>query len=150
MSKTTISVFQNTLRKSEEWLHEIMTLLNWTDQKQAYKALRAVFHTLRDRLTVEEATDFSAQLPMLLRGLFFEGYNPTGKPSRINTVEQFVDRVNTHFPAHEVGDFNEPDPSFDPEEITRAVLKVIASYVSTGEIKDVIASLPEKLRDLWD
>ena len=63
MPKTTLPVFQNTLQKSEEWLHEIMNLLDWEDQKQAYKALRAVFHTLRDRLTIQEASDLAVNFP---------------------------------------------------------------------------------------
>jgi uncharacterized protein (DUF2267 family) len=144
MTKTTLPVFQQTLQKSEEWLDAIMTLLDWQDQQQAYKALRAVLHTLRDRLTVEEATDLAAQLPMLLRGLYFDGWNPSGKPVRIKTVDEFVDKVNTNFPATEYADYN------DPEEITRAVLKVIASHVSKGEINDIVASLPDPLRELWD
>jgi uncharacterized protein (DUF2267 family) len=31
-----------------------------------------VLHALRDRLTVEEASDLAAQLPMLIRGLYYE------------------------------------------------------------------------------
>ena len=142
MTTTTLPVFQNTLRKTDEWLREIMNLLDWGDQKHAYKALRAVLHTLRDRLTVEEASDLAAQLPMLIRGLYYEGWNPSGKPNRIRTVDEFVGKVNENFPISDFAD--------DPEEITRAVLKVIASFVSTGEIQDVIATMPAELRDLWN
>ena len=68
MKTSTIPVFQNTYQKTEQWLGEIMNLLDWDDRKQAYKALRAVLHTLRDHLSVEEATDLAAQLPMLIKG----------------------------------------------------------------------------------
>lgn len=142
-TKTTLPVFQNTLRKTEEWLDDIMQLMDWTDLQMSYRALRVVLHTLRDRLTVEEATDLSAQLPMLIRGLFYEGYNPVGKPNRLRTASEFVNKVNECF----------TDDGFDyvdDEDITRAVLRVIASRVSTGEIEDVVKSLPEGLRDLWD
>ena len=147
MSTTTIPVFQNTIRKTNEWLNEIMTLLDWDDRQRAYKALRAVLHTLRDRLTVEEATDLAAQLPMLIKGIYFDCWNPTGKPIKLKTAEEFVNAVNKSF----------PDPGFpelelveDPQEITRAVLKVLASHVSPGEIKDIVGSLPESLRELWE
>ena len=142
MTTTTLPVFQNTLRKTDEWLREIMNLLDWGDQKHAYKALRAVLHTLRDRLTVEEASDLAAQLPMLIRGLFYEGWNPSGKPNRVRTVQEFVGKVNDNFAIADFAD--------DPEEITRAVLKVLASFVSTGEIQDVVATMPAELRDLWN
>ena len=147
MSTTTIPVFQNTIRKTNEWLNEIMTLLDWDDRQRAYKALRAVLHTLRDRLTVEEATDLAAQLPMLIKGIYFDCWNPTGKPIKLKTTEEFVNAVNKSFPDP---GFPEPGLVEDPQEITRAVLKVLASHVSPGEIKDVVGSLPESLRELWE
>lgn len=144
MSPSTIPVFQNTYRKTDEWLNEIMNLLDWNDRKRAYKALREVLHTLRDLLTVQEATDLAAQLPMLVKGIFFDGWNPTGKPIQMHTAEEFVAAVNKTFPDPETSEY------IDSEDITRAVLKVLSSHVSAGEIKDVVASLPEKLRELWD
>lgn len=143
MSISSIPVFQNTFRKTDEWLDEIMNLLDWDDRKRAYKALREVLHTLRDVLSVEEATDFAAQLPMLVKGIFYDGWNPTGKPIRMHTAEEFVSTVNQVFPDPETSEY------IDPEDITRAVLKVISSHVSAGEIKDIVASMPEKLRELW-
>ena len=144
MTHTTLSVFQNTLHKSEEWLHDIMALLEWDDQHDAYKALRAVLQTLRDRLSVEEATDLSAQLPMLLRGLFFEGWNPSRTPIRMRTVDEFVARVDPHLPSSGSANY------IEPEEITRAVLKVMVKHVSRGEIEDIVHSLPAPLRELFD
>ena len=147
MSTTTIPVFQNTIRKTNEWLNEIMTLLDWDDRQRAYKALRAVLHTLHDRLTVEEATDLAAQLPMLIKGIYFDCWNPTGKPIKLKTAEEFVNAVNKSFPGP---GFPEPELVEDTQEITRAVLKVLASHVSPGEIKDIVGSLPESLRELWE
>ncbi len=144
MSLTTIPVFQNTFRKTEEWLDEIMHLLDWADRKRAYKALREVLHTLRDLLTVEEATDLAAQLPMLVKGIYFDGWNPSHKPLGLHTAEQFVAVVNKHFPDPEKSEY------IDPEDITRAVLKVMSNHVSEGEIKDIVASVPEKIRGLFD
>ena len=136
-----LAVFQNTVEKANDWLDEIMNLMDWGDRKMAYKALRAVLTTLRDRLTVEEATDFAAQLPLILKGTFYECWNPTGKPESMRKAEDFVAIVNKDFTQ---------DDFVAPEDITRAVLKVIANHVSKGEIEDVIASLPSELRTLWD
>jgi len=81
MSMTGLDVFDTTLQKTHLWLNEIMTELGWEDNRHwAYLALRTVLHTLRDHLTVEEAMDLGAQLPMLIRGFYYEGWTLTGKP----------------------------------------------------------------------
>ncbi|MDT5231383.1 MAG: hypothetical protein QOI39_1883, partial [Mycobacterium sp.] len=36
--------------------------------------------TLRDRLTVEASAHFAAQLPDLIRGIFYAGWNPSAVP----------------------------------------------------------------------
>lgn len=141
MATQTVPVFKSTLKKTEDWLDEIMELLDWDDRRQAYRALRVVLHLVRDRLTVEEATDLAAQFPMLIRGMFFDSWNPHKPAVRVKTAQQFVDSVNKHF-----------DQSLwvESQDITRAVLKVVQRHVSKGEIDDVIFSLPLKLLELWD
>lgn len=144
MTTTMLPVFQNTLTKTDIWLDEINDPLGWSDRKKAWTALRSVLHALRDRLTVEEATDLSAQMPMLIRGMYFEGWNPSKKPSRIRKKDEFVDLVTKNFTSYDLGEF------LDPEDIVRAVLKVLWNHISEGEIEDVIRSLPDDLRELWD
>ena len=141
MTVKTINVFEKTIVKTNEWLNEIMDQLDWADPNKAYKALRNVLHALRDCLTVEEATDLAAQLPMLIRGLYFEGWTPTGKPIKHQTHDTFVDRVNSGFTE---------DDFVESEDITRAVFEVLRNHVSSGEITDVIGCLPKELRELWE
>lgn len=76
MSAKEMEIFGNTLQKTHLWLDDLMAELGWQDRHKAYLALRAVLHTLRDRLTVEEAAHLGAQLPMLIRGFYYEGWDP--------------------------------------------------------------------------
>ena len=62
------------------------------DKADAYKALRAVLQTLRDRLPMQEAVHFGAQLPMLLRGLYYEGWKPAQTPIKMSR-EEFLQAV---------------------------------------------------------
>lgn len=140
MSATGLDVFDTTLHKTHSWLHDLMQVLGWPDRHKAYLALRATLHALRDRLTVEEVAQLGAQLPMLIRGFYYEGWDPTGKPLRVRHKEQFLARIEQQFQG---------DDRIDPEQVARAVFTVLAKRVSEGEIEDVKHVLPAEIRDLW-
>jgi uncharacterized protein (DUF2267 family) len=137
---TGLDVFDTTVHKTHTWLHEIMQELGWEDRHKAYLGLRITLHALRDRLSVEETAQLGAQLPMLIRGLYYEGWNPTGKPEKVRHKTAFLAPIRDHF---------KDDWHVDPEEIARAVLKVLTQHVSEGEIADIKHCLPTELRELW-
>jgi uncharacterized protein (DUF2267 family) len=140
MSATGLDVFDTTLQKTNSWLNDLIKVLGWPDKHKAYLALRATLHALRDRLTVEEVAQLGAQLPMLIRGFYYEGWDPTGKPLRVRQKDQFLARIEQEF-----RDGDRPDP----ERVARAVFTVLASRVTEGEIDDVKHVLPAEIRDLW-
>src|SRR3990170_1662162 len=118
--KTGPDVFEGTLQKTQVWLNDLMFELDWEDRPQkAYLALRTVLHALRDRLTVEEALQLSAQLPMLIRGFYFEGWNLKGKPHKERHKEDFFEHIENAF---------KKDPSVSPRLVTRAVFKVLTKH----------------------
>ena len=90
MSATGLDVFDRTVHGTNNWLNDLMQVLGWQDRHKAYMALKATLHALRDRLTVEEVAQLGAQLPMLIRGFYYEGWDPTGKPLRARHKEEFL------------------------------------------------------------
>jgi uncharacterized protein (DUF2267 family) len=138
---TNHGVFESTFQKTREWIHEIQEEIDVQDEREAYAALRAVLHTLRDRLTVEEAADLGAQLPMMIRGTYYEGWNPSNKPQKIRTAHEFLYSVDHQFA------FNRSNK--DPRQVIAGVLKVLEDHVSKGEIKDVKSTLPQDILSLW-
>jgi len=139
MSTAGLDVFDTTLQKTNIWLNDIAKELGLADRRQAYAALRAALHALRDRLTVEETVQLGAQLPMLIRGMYYEGWRPRGKPLKQHKPE-FLSAIR-----HGCALCDE----IDPERVVRAVFKVMAARVSAGEIDDVKHILPAALRALW-
>jgi uncharacterized protein (DUF2267 family) len=138
MSVTGLAVFDSTIHKTNIWLKDLMQALGWQDRHKAYKALRITIHALRDRLTVEETAQFAAQLPLLIRGLYYEGWDPTGKPLKERHREQFLAHIEQEF----IG-----DDRVDPEQVARAVFSVLVMHVSEGEIEDIKHILPTQIRD---
>ena len=139
MSTTGLEVFDDTVHKTNGWLKEIMQVLR-PDRHRAYQALRAVLHCLRDRLTVEEAAQLADQLPMLVRGIYYEAWKPAGNPEKFRSREEFLARISARL-AH--------TRPVDPEDAARTVFQVLENHVSAGEIDDVIKVLPEEIRMLW-
>lgn len=134
-----LDVFDTTLQKTSDWLHRIMDVLGWDQPQRAYMALRAVMHALRDRLPVIEATHLGAQLPLLIRGIYYEGWTPVGKPVKMHR-EDFLSRVAEHFG-------NEPE--IDPLPITRAVFDVLVAKLDQGEVSKILGILPAEYADFW-
>ena len=139
MSATGIKTFDSTLQTTNIWLDEIMEELHCNDRQKAYQALRAVLQTLRDRLTIDEASDLAAQLPLLVRGIFYEGWHPANKPLKERTLEEFLSHVAERFGRD----------TEDPQRITQAVFEVLSAHITGGEIEHVKSSLPSAVRQLW-
>jgi uncharacterized protein (DUF2267 family) len=141
MSATGVAAFDSTLQTTHVWLNEICEEMNWPrDSQRAYHALRSVLHALRDRLRPEEAAGFAAQLPLLVRGTFYEGWHPAGKPVKARSADQFLAPVVDAFRG---------EPPARPADVARAVFTVLKRHVTAGEVADVIAALPGDIQALW-
>jgi len=140
MSTTGIRAFDSTLQTTNVWLNDILERLGWLDKQRAYHALRAVLHALRDRLPIDEAAALGAQLPMLVRGFYYEGWHPAGTPVKERHRDAFLAPIAAAF---------REDREVQPEAVARAVFQVIAKHVTPGEVKHVKITLPEEVRSLW-
>ncbi len=141
MPETGVDAFDTTLQKTHIWLQELRDELGEEDRQAAYSALRAVLHALRDRLTVEEAADLGAQLPMLIAGMYYQGWKPSGKPVHERHLGEFLDRID--------GELRNRSMVVDAEEAARAVFRVLSKHVTEGEIADVVGILPGEVKELW-
>ena len=139
--KTGGELFDGTLQKTQIWLNDLMAELDWQGKpEKTFLALRTVLHALRDRLTIEEAVQLGAQLPMLVRGFYYEGWTLKGKPHKERHKEDFLDHVKAAF---------KNDVTVRPDSVVRAVFRVLELHTSDGEIEEVKNSLPKAIRELW-
>ena len=145
MSINSVEAFDTTVQKTNEWLRDIGNQLGDDNRRHAYLALRGTLHAVRDFLPLEESAHLSAQLPMLVRGIYFEGWNPTNAPEKDRSRESFLGRTEH---ALERALWNE-DHQIDTEKAARAVLRVLSDRISAGEVEQVRHVLPEPVRELW-
>lgn len=137
---TGLDVFDTTVQQSNLWLKEIMERLRSDDRHLAYQALRATLHVIRDRIGPENAVHFGAQLPMLIRGLYFEGWKMSNKPTHTRHIKDFLDDIEDEMRRH-LGDYR--------EDVVQAVFDTIADRIDPGEVSKLIKFFPDELKPLW-
>ena len=98
MSTSGVAVLDHTVQETNVWLRIVAEQLHFEDRHHAYIALRAVLHALRDRLPPEVAVHLGAQLPILVRGVYYEGWHMAGKPVKDRNVQEFADHVLKELP----------------------------------------------------
>ena len=138
MSK--VPVFDKTEQKTMHWVTGIASKMGSADMHRSYMILRGVLHALRDRLPENEAVQLGAQLPMLVRGFYYEGWRPQDEPRRYHHKDPFLEQVRQEV------------PTLDDVQLEKAVSSVfdtLENEIAGGELRQVRHALPADLRELW-
>jgi uncharacterized protein (DUF2267 family) len=139
MSATGLDVFDKTLQTTNIWLDEIMEVIG-PDRQIAWHVLGAVLRTLRDRLTLGLAAHLGAQLPLLVRGLYYDQWRPSDQPSKLRSAEEFLEHVSKGLVGIR---------PVNVRDATQAVFAVLGHYINPDQIDNVREALPEHIRALW-
>lgn len=140
MSATRLEVLDHTWHKAHEWVNELRGRLDWSSDRDALRLLRVTLNQIRDRIHISEAAQLSAQLPIMIRGMFFEGWQPHVAPLPDRTAAGFISAIE-----HHVGDMLE----YRGQQDIVTVFKLLNARISKGQISDVRKNLPEEIRALW-
>jgi uncharacterized protein (DUF2267 family) len=140
MSATSLDVFDKTIQTANIWLNEISAVIG-PDRHLAWKVLSTVLHKLRDRLPVELSAHLGSQMPLLIRGAFYDQYKPASQPGPCRSEEEFT---------AEVAEWLSDARPVDPRLAIAAVLCVLDRHVDPGQVAKVKGALPKQLRQMWD
>ena len=138
MSEQGLETIQTTVQKTHEWIARIAESMHM-EKRDAWKSLRSVLQTLRDRLAVDLAVHFGAQLPMLVRGLYYEGWEPSKVPIKMSR-EEFLAVVQSRIIADRV---------VDPVETVQNVLAVVANHIGNGEMQKIMGAFPHDMQSFF-
>lgn len=138
MATAQLSAIDSSTEKTNRVLKEIEQAFGWPPERrhQSYAALSTVLHCLRDRLPIGEAAQLGAQLPLLIRGVYYDGWNPGRVPMKMDRAE-FLGRIRQSFRFEVDG---------GPEQLVRVVTRALRQYVTDGEWDDVTSTMPGDLR----
>ena len=86
------------------------------------------------------AVHLGAQFPLLVRGIYYEGWHLAGKPTRDHSEQAFADHVRQQLP---------PMFPMDPLTTSRGVFEILWRRLDAGESAKIVQQLPVPLRSLW-
>ncbi|MBI4422401.1 MAG: DUF2267 domain-containing protein [Elusimicrobia bacterium] len=132
-------MLESSAQKTRLWLKDVAEGLHATRRLQAYSALRCVLHALRDCLPPGEVAKFASQMPLVIRGVYYDGWKPRPKPRRM-TRQEFYDQIRGHLRSQ---------PDVDPALATQAVIQALYAHMSLGELQGLQRVLPREVRELW-
>jgi len=140
MPATGLEVFDRTLQTTHIWLDEIMDEIG-PGRRVAWKVLSVVLHTLRDRLPLGLAAHLGAQLPLLIRGVYYDQFEPARLPTACATFEDFAD---------EVAEWLADTRPLDPELAIETVFGVLSHHLDPNQVAKVRDALPRDIRERWE
>jgi uncharacterized protein (DUF2267 family) len=140
MAATGFEFIDHTVQLTHTWINDLDKRLKWENKHRSYRLLRSVLQAVRDWLPVNEAAGLGAQLPELLRGVYYEDWRPAATPVKQRHKADFVARVDNAFKA---------DPLLSTANEIAAVFALLSEKITAGEIDKVRHALPADLRALW-
>jgi uncharacterized protein (DUF2267 family) len=139
MATTGLEVFDRTLHTTNLWLDEICTEIG-PDKHLAWHVLGAVLRSIRDELLIGQSAHLAAQLPLLVRGAYFDQYRPAAQPVPERSQEDFIARIRD-----ELADSR----PVRPDLAATAVMRTLNRHITEGQVKKVRDALPKSVRALW-
>jgi uncharacterized protein (DUF2267 family) len=139
MSTTGLDVFDKTLQTTHIWLNEIMENIG-PDRQVAWHVLGAVLRTVRDRIPLELSAHLGAELPILVRGLYYDQWRPEREPERYRSLDEFLERTAANL------SMTRP---VNPRDAAHAVFVVLTRHLPDGQVRKIRQALPEGVREIW-
>lgn len=125
------------VEKTNAWLKELGDELGKPgDRRYALRVLKAFLHTLRDRIPVEQSAHVAAQLPELVRGIYYEAWRPSTVPQKYHDLPEFLDRV-----AQAGLLAGETEAAYAVE----ACVRLLHRHLSPDELDNVASVLPPSI-----
>ncbi len=142
-----MAIFDEWVHKGRAFLHDFEEeagLEKHTDDRKALRILKAILHTLRERLVPTESKDFMSELPMIFKAIYADWWDFSRAPVKIRHKQEFLERIMND-PALSNGDINSLE---EAEKYFKAFIRLLIKEIGTWEIQDILGQLPEDIREM--
>jgi uncharacterized protein (DUF2267 family) len=136
---TGLDVLDKSARTTNIWLDEIMAEIG-PDRRMAWHVRGVVLRCLRDRISVGLGIHLGAQLPLVIRGAYYDQYTQLAEPLKIRSQDEFLAHVQER-----LGDIR----PVNPRTAVIAVFNVLSRHIPRGQSIKVRDALPDDLKVLW-
>ncbi len=137
MAQHGLEGIDDTVQQTYLWIDEIARRFHG-NRHQGLQILRGFLHVLRDHLPVDESAQLAAQLPTLVRGIYYEGWDPTRNLQHERGREEFLTRFIEQSGIRQM----------DAPDALAAAFRVMAERTAGGESNQVLMLLPPHVREL--
>ena len=135
--------FDHAVARTRNWIDAIAWRLGGRDSRAGYCALRAVLHLVRDRLPLPQSLALGARLPLLIRGIYYEGFSPHAARPKVRHLEEFLGLLQRELRS-------QGELELDPQRALDAVFDKLRTHLGTTEIDELLHALPAGMRLLFD
>ncbi len=130
----------STFEKAHPWLQDLAAAGHFRDEFQAYCGFCTVMHAVRDFLHADAAAHVGAQLPMLIREMYYDRWDPAAVTVAECTIPNFLEYVRLSL---------NPGCEIDPHTAVHAVFRLLDEKITLGELQNIRQVLPPELCELW-
>jgi len=140
MSATGLDVFDKTLQTTHIWLDELMAEIG-PDRQVAWHVLGVVLRAVRDRIPLELAVHLGSQLPLLVRGIYYDQWHAPGRmDEKPRSLDEFLQIIGEQLAQIR---------PINARNATGAVFRILSRHVARGQVGKVKHSLPSEVQAIW-
>ena len=140
-----VNLFDKQCQEANHFIKDLaMQLGTPEDIDHAVRVLRYVFRALRRRLVPDESLHIVSQLPLILKGIYVDGWNIYEPLSEAKTFDEFLYDIRNNERKADV-DFTNYDLA---KKKISAVFNALKKIISGGELDHFRDELPKELAEM--
>ncbi len=137
--------FEKFAQEGNEFVNRLAADLGHPEERDRVTLLlKAVLHTLRERISIPESFHLLAQLPMALKGAYVDQWKYREQPENYKSLTEFLGNIERL--QHSFGE-REFSWNQSTEQLTRTVLSHLGEIITDGQVTHIVSNLPEEIRE---